>query len=126
MSTKRTTAPPPAARDEVQFTGPAGITSVPLYEGMLADLPPLWQIRYEDLLAGYLRGDLGDQEFSMRLGAIFTHLPDVPGNQRVDPRVLDRGVGSVDLLAGLMRVGVRVMPFITPKFVKAEETSPNA
>jgi hypothetical protein len=126
MATKKTASPPEPQRDEVQFNGPAGITTIPLYEGMIADLPPLWQVRYEDLLATYLRGDVGDQEFAMRLGAIFTHLPDVAGNQRIDPRVIDRGLGDAALFADLIRVGVRIMPFITPKNAREEPDSPNA
>ena len=125
MPTKKTPTPEPE-RDEVQFNGPAGITTIPLYDRMLADLPPLWQVRYEDLLAAYLRGDVGDQEFAMRLGAIFTHLPDVAGNQRIDPRVIDRGLGTAELFADLIRVGVRIMPFITPKSAREEPADPNA
>jgi hypothetical protein len=110
----------------VTFPGQAGDTTIPLYEDMLKDLPPLWQLRYEDLLASFLRGDVGDQEFAMRLAAIFTHLPAVPGNQRVDTRVLDRGVGTTEMLVGLVRAGLAIMPFITPKQAVAEVEAPNA
>ena len=116
---------PEPERNEVRFPGLAGETTIPLYDDMLKDLPPLWQLRYEDLLASFLRGDLGDQEFAMRLAAIFTHLPDVPGNQRIDTRVLDRGIGSTEMLVGLVRAGLAVMPFITPKTPNVEGDSPN-
>lgn len=124
---RKKTEPTELSRTEATINGPAGETTLPIYEGMLQDLPPLWQVRYEDLLASFLRGDVGDQEFAMRLAAVFTHLPEVPGNQRIDTRVIDRGIGTTELFVSLIRAGLAIMPYITPKNpAPVEEPAPNA
>lgn len=101
-----------ASPESVSFNGPAGETTIPLYTGMVDDLPPMSQVRLEDTILQLRRGEIGDGEFMMKLGAIFTHLPTVPGNQRLDARMLDRLNLNVDTVRDLVAAGGAIMPFI--------------
>lgn len=109
---------------EVTFNGPAGETTIRLHEDITEDLPPLWMVRYEDLVASLMAGDIGGAEFSLKLCAIFTHLPDVPGNQRIDPRRIDRGaLTDRDVMGEMMRAGGEIMNFLWAR-EPAEEADP--
>lgn len=98
--------------ETVSFNGPAGETHIPLTDGMVDDLPAMWQLRLEDTINAYRRADYGDAEFMVRVAAIFTNLPDVPGNQRIDPKLLERGNPDKDLVRELVEAGAAIMPYL--------------
>lgn len=93
---------------------PAGETTIPVYKDMVNDLPPMWQLRLEDVINQYRRGEVGDTEFTAKVAATFTHLPDIPGNQRLDPRLLDRAGLTVEQVKSLVAAGAVILPMLAP------------
>lgn len=98
-----------------QETFTAAGATISLHDDMLNDLPPMWQVRFEEWTHDFMTEAIGQYEAAIRLFAIFTHATTATGTP-VKTRLLESAYSAEDLRA-MMEGGARIFPFLTRGFV---------
>lgn len=74
-------------KDAITSASAVGIT-IPIYENMAEDLPPLVKTWLEDWADKVNAGEYGNREAAIRLFCYFTHHPDADAEAPILPRLL--------------------------------------
>lgn len=100
-----------ATRETIEAAG----ATVTLHDDMLNDLPPMWQVRFEEWTHDFMTEAIGQYEAAIRLFAIFSHATTAAGVP-IKTKLLETAYKAEDLRA-MMEGGARIFPYLTRGFV---------